>query len=445
MSPNIFGRFASLSLALFATAPAAAQSLTEAVQQALTTNPDVLAGVHERRAVYQEFRGARAGYFPSVDANLGIGRENTDTDNIDDVTLTRREAGIAITQMIYDGLLTASEVDRQGARVDSRAYALHGIAENTALRVAETYLAVLQRQELVEAARSNLSAHESSYDQIKLRSDSGVGRRSDLDQIEGRLALARTNLMAEEANLRDAETNFLRVVGGMPEALSAPEGMASVPPTLDETVKAALETHPTLKSAEADVAAAEAQQRAAKSAFSPRFDLELGANQNEDVDGIEGDDDDLSAMVRMRYNLFRGGRDQARMEETAHLIEQAKEIRNRTHRQVEEGTRLSWNAWQTSQEQLGQFRQHAESSERARDAYQKQFDIGQRTLLDLLDSENEVFSSKSDYINGRYNALFSAFRVLASQGRLVEALNVPLPEETRTLAAQTEAAVAAAK
>ncbi len=338
--------------------------------------------------------------------------------------------------MLFDGMATKNEVRRHTARTDSRAYSVTSAAENTALEAVDTYLDVVRRQKLVDLASTNLEAHERTHDQIKLRSDRGVGRKADLDQSQGRVALAQANLVAEQSNLRDAETNYLRVVGITANALSDPQSPQSLlPSTVDDAIDQAINNHPTLKSAQADVESANAQHDTAHSPFLPRVDFELGTTANNNVDGISGHNNDTTAMFRLRYNLLNGGKDKARRQETAHLINQAAEIRNNTRRQVEQSVRLSWNALQTVNNQIGYFKQHVDSSERSRDAYQQQFSLGQRTLLDLLDSENEVFVSRTSYVNAQYDQLFAMYRILNSMGALLEGVDVALPEASATVTA----------
>lgn len=202
---------------------------------------------------------------------------------------------------------------------------------------------------------------------------------------------------------------------------------------MDDAISQALENHPTLKSANADVDSAHAQHDTAESPFYPRFDLEVGTTANNNIDGIKGHNNDLSAMFRMRYNLLSGGRDTARRQETAYLINQAAEIRNNTHRQVEESVRLSWNALETVNGQMDFFKLHVESSERSRDAYLQQFSLGQRTLLDLLDSENEVFVSSQALVNAEYDQLFAMYRIINSMGALLQTVDVALPQSAETI------------
>lgn len=318
------------------------------------------------------------------------------------------------------------------ARVKSSAYKVFSTSEQVALDTTEAYLSVLRHQELLALARENLKNHQQTYDQIKLRSGSGVGRMADLDQVTGRLALAMTNVLSEEANLQDARTNFLRVTGNTPGDLEYPdESSLEIPPTLDDAIGRAIWGHPELKVAGADVEAAQAQHRGARHPLYPRFDVELGGSWNRNIDGQRGKDYDNSVMLRMQYNLFRGGGDEARVRETAYLTDEAKEIRNRTRREVVESMRLSWVQYQSLNDQLSYLSQHVESSRSTLVAYGKQFNIGKRSLLDLLDSKIELYQSSRSYVDGKYDRLFAVYRVQASMGNLIASLQLDLPPQAR--------------
>jgi adhesin transport system outer membrane protein len=427
------------TLSLILSASASAITLQETIDTTINTHPDVLAAGSERNAVSEEINQAKAGYYPTLDLTLGTGFENSDNSTTRGAgrghdSLNRNEASLQLRQMLFDGMATKNEVKRQKARTNARAYTVFGEAENTALRATDAYIEVLRRQKLIALAQANFHAHEKTHDQIRLRSEHGVGRRSDMDQSQGRLALARRNLLAEESNLRDAQIAYQRVVGIEPEGLVEPNSpQNAIPETVDEAISQALENHPTLSSAKADVASAHAQHDTASSPFYPRFDFELGTTADNDIDGVRGHNHDVTAMFRMRYNLLNGGRDSARKQETAYLINQAAEIRNNTHRQVEESVRLSWNALETVNSQMDYFRLHVASSEKSRDAYQQQFGLGQRTLLDLLDSENEVFVSSQALVNAEYDQLFAMYRIINSMGALLETVNVALPTTAVTI------------
>ena len=418
---------------------ASAQSLQEAIQQTINENPEIQSAKAERLAVEHEIDQAKSGYFPTIDLNAGIGWEqsnNPTTRARGDGTVSygREEAGIFLRQMVFDGLATPSEVNRQEARTNSRAYTVFGQSEITALNGVEAYLNVLRRQELLDLAKENQLIHQRINDQIRLRGEHGIGKRADTEQSKGRLALAEKNTLSEIGNIKDSETAFLRVIGALPQDLESPAAPSdTLPENIEQAVEQAVANHPILKSANADIDSAFAQHDTARAPYMPRLDVEAGATHDNDLDGIKGKNEDVSVMLRLRYNLFNGGKDIARRKETAELINQSKDIRDNTYRQVVESMRLSWVAHETVKSQMEFFKEHMDASIKTNNAYQKQFNIGQRTLLDLLDSANEMFISKSSYTDAKYNELFSQFRILTSKGALNNYLGVTLPDEVTPL------------
>jgi adhesin transport system outer membrane protein len=184
----------------------------------------------------------------------------------------------------FPGLRTENEVGRQQATANSRGYCC-STRPSAPLTVAQVYLDVLTRREMVHLAEENLKSHERIFDQIKLRTSRGVGKMADMDQAEARLAQARNNLITEQTNLADANTNYMSVVGQD----ARPTGKAGhrdlLPATLDEARRQMLEDSPILRSAESDIAAAEKQYETAKSTFYPRFDAELQRTADNNIAG----------------------------------------------------------------------------------------------------------------------------------------------------------------
>ncbi|KWI40299.1 TolC family outer membrane protein [Burkholderia stagnalis] len=424
----------ALASALAATSSlAAAQSLQEAVEQAIRTNPEVRATTYNREAADQGLKQARAGYWPRVDVDASIGKEQRDDVEtrllgLNRTTFTHRNANVTLSQMLFDGFAVRSEVARQQARIDSSANRVASTSEDVALRVVGAYLEVLRRRETTAAAEDNLESHRRIHDQIKLRSDRGVGRRADLYQAESRLALAQDNLRTEQSSLKDAEVAYARLVGSAPDALVkpvAPEG--ALPPTERLALDAALANHPSLAGAEADVAQARARYDGAKAAMWPRLDLELSASH--DRDGVLGPTNDRRVMLRLRYNLFQGGADKARIGEAHAQIREAEEERNRTRLEIQESVSHAYNAYLTARDRMVVLKQYVDSSAATREAYMLQFGIGQRSLLDLLNAENEYYSARIDYIGGQYAEAASAYRVFAGMGQLLDTLHVGRPAE----------------
>lgn len=420
-----------------------AYTLKEAVSHTLATSPDFLITTNTRETVDKQLRESYAGYLPSLDMAAGWGQQysNNSVTRSSSVisggsttppsgtrTLTRTEFSLVASQMLFDGLGVYHDVEGHKARVRAESWRVNGVAQDTALNAIEAYLNVNLRKELAQVTKDNLAAHERTYLQIQKRSEGGIGRKADLDQAEARVALARTNLMAEEANLRDAETEFLRKIGiPAPTHLVQPNTPQPFPHSAGEAVELGLKQHPILRASVEDVMVTKEAHKGSRAPFSPRLDLQLGMNRNHNLDGNLGDSDDNYAMLRVRWNLFNGGKDLAKVCETAYQMQEAQEVQNRAHRQVVETVRLAWSTYETASKQMPYFKEHVAASLRTRDAYQKQFNIGQRTLLDLLDAENELFGARAAHINGRYTELKGMFRVLNATGHLTQSLGIALP------------------
>ncbi len=428
---NVKHSVLGLALGMGISGWAAAASLQEVVAENIEQNPQIQEALHNYAATIQGIRQAKAGYYPTIDATLGYGYEWTDKENgVQDVELNRREARLNLNQMIFDGFATSSEVDRQQAISASRASALKDQAQQYVLGSSRAYLEVLRREQLLTLAKESLYNHVKIYDQIKRRSESGMGTLASIQQAEGRLALAEVNMLVAENNLRDAKASYMRVVGQpVPESMESFDSSTMVlPESVEDAVSKGLAMQPVAALAQADVEAAMAQREAAKSRMYPRLDLEVERRWDEDVDGVEGTDEDLTAMLRLRYNLYNGGGDKARIRQTEYQIGEAQAIQRDAQRQIRESVELSWNAYDTLQRQLEYLERHVISSEDTRNSYQKQFDIGQRSLLDLLDTENEVFSAKNQLAEARIDSEIAKLRILTGTGELLEAMEIMVPE-----------------
>jgi len=250
-----------------------AETLKEAVSNILQDNPEVKSAAYNRLARDEQVRQARAGYLPTLDAEAAYGVQ--DIQEPEDDTLYPKTYKISLRQNIFRGLATMGEVERQKSRVESQAYVLRAAADHTALRTAEVYIKVLQAQAFLQLAEENLQTHLRIADQIKLRSDAGVSSTADSDQVSGRVALAQANVVVAQTNLADAKSNYLAVVGHLPENLEEPAVPDQLPPTLADAEAIAVENHPTLKSANADLIARNKQNKVAEAAYYPVVDLEV--------------------------------------------------------------------------------------------------------------------------------------------------------------------------
>jgi adhesin transport system outer membrane protein len=337
-------------------------------------------------------------------------------------------------------MFTSSEVKRTKFEASAEQWALISTAEDLALSVSQAYLNHLKNQQLVTLSEKNVESHQKIYEQIKERTDSGLGSIADLSQVTGRLARAQSNLISARNNYRDAGTEFISLTNITPDDLVMPVPDADMLPKDNASgLIFAIERHPIIKSARQDINAARAFGSSVKANYYPTLSLELAANADNDVAGesgfnrfgpnVGGHRNDLSVMLRMRYNLYSGGKDVALDRSAAYKTIEAKEINYRAHRQVTESFGLAWNAYEMLGLQKQYIQQHVVTSKETQKAYQQQFSLGLRNLLDLLDTENELFQARQDYLDANFDELSARYRLLNVTGQLLDSLRVTRSDE----------------
>lgn len=417
-------------------APAFAGNIVDTVRDALASNPEVGIVRHDRRAVEQELRQARARWFPSLDAELRYGPEwaHNDTarsrDGDDSSVLARREASLSLRQLLFDGFETQAEIERQRARLDSAARRVAETAEFVALDAVQAHLEVLRRQGIVDLAERNVKRHEEIVARVRRMEREGRVSVADLRQAEARLAQAREDLARARGDLEDAVAGYLQVVGKAPENLILdPVPDSALPRDREEAASLARSANPRVLIAYADVAVAEAELKKARSGYYPQVEVRVEGAYGEGVAGNPRPAGNASALLVLRQNLYRGGADMALEREAFHRLNEARARLDRARRLAEQDARTSWNALETARARVEALQAKAEAQRRTRDAYFQQFEIGQRSLLDLLDAENELFLSRVLLRTAEFTERFAVYRVLAATGRLLSTLDVAPPRE----------------
>jgi adhesin transport system outer membrane protein len=425
----------SLCAPTVATSQAEELNLADAVTRGMLTNPEYGVVANNRRATDEELDQAKGLYLPSVDLRADGGVEYTDDvgtrgRGLDDESLARYDASATLTQMLFDGFAARSEVSRQESRVESATHRVHETAEFVGLDIVDSYLEVLRQRELLAIARANVQEHLIMLNEIRSAESAGRSTVADVAQADARLASARANESSVRQSLRDAEARFIEEVGMEPDALIIPSiPVDAVTPTVDDAVRTGLAESPTLDIFESDMDVAWSEFEAAGASFYPEVDLQLNARQGHDQGGVEGRDTSASALVVMNWNVYRGGIDTALRREHVYRHAQAKESRVQAARELERDIRQTWAAMLASGERAVEFSAQAEANERVVAAYKDQFDLDRRTLLDVLDSQNELFVSRSNTVNAEYLEMLAVFRLLALQGRLLDAIGVQEPYE----------------
>lgn len=406
----------------------AADPLKAAVQKAIQTNPEVTARFNSFRAAENEIDVARGAYYPRVDLNADVGRsrDRFDARVPPEQSLSRHGVGVSVTQLLWDGWATRNDVSRLDHARSSRYFEFVEATEQVALEAARAYYDVLRYRRLVQLAEDNYVQHKASYDQIQSRFKAGVGRGVDTEQAGARLALAESNLATEIANLHDVTARYQRIIGEAPPVQARIDAglKDGLPPSASDAQRQATARNAAITAAIENLRAVRSQADVQRSAFQPRVEARARTSDGRNLNGQFDQSRDTAAEIVLSWNLFRGGSDRARVRQFADLVTQAADQRDRACRDARQTASIAYNDTGKLADQLGYLQRNVSAIERARDAYRQQFDIGQRSLLDLLNAENEVYTSRRAYANAEHDLRIAYARTHAATSRLTAALGL---------------------
>ncbi len=419
---------APIALTLLLATPAWALDLTSFVADTVSAHPQVKEKLHVFREAVSDQQLAKSGYRPSIDLDASTGVYNTDSpatgNQRRDYSSSRIE--LSVTQNLFSGYDTDHQIEQNKYRASSALYDIYATADSIALDAIQAYLDVLKQQRLLKLATENVNSHEGILSQIRERNNSGVGRASQLQQTEGRVARAHASLIAQQNNLQDALTQLHQILGRYvtPDELTEPTLPVLPPDDLNTLIDQALQSHPAMKVAQKNINASQADYKRSRRTRYPNIDLRLGSKWGDNIGGFDGETKELSLTLNLTYNFYNGGADKANQQKKISIVHERKEFAARVRRQIINTLRLAWVADESLTRQLVYLQQHIDKSKQTVSSYREEFFIGQRDLIDLLDAENELNTAQNQYAEAHYDALAARFRVFEAIGQLFAALDL---------------------
>jgi len=425
-------RFSVLALASCAALAQTTSPVVQSVQKTIEGNPEVAAKFNAFRASNDEIDVAAGAWKPHLDATAEAGKrayENTQS-LPRDPRFYQGGVRLQLTQLLWDGLGTHNEIERLGHAKLVRWFDFLDSTEQFGLESAKAYYDVVRYRKLVALAEDNYVQHKVSFDQVQSRVNAGVGRGVDLEQVIARVALAESNLVTERANLHDVTERYIRLVGAVPPAenVSAVSMAKPLPASEGEAMRIAALQSPAVAAAIENLRSARAAVAARKSPFQPRVEARAQGAAGHNLDGVLYQKHDVGAEIAVTWNIFNGGADSARERQYANLLTQAENLRDKACIDARQTVSVAFNDVRKLGEQLGYLDRNVVSIQKARDAYRQQFDIGQRSLLDLLNSENELYTAKRSYVLAEEDLATAIVRTYAGMGTLVAGLGLKRPE-----------------
>ncbi|MEA1892744.1 MAG: TolC family outer membrane protein [Campylobacterota bacterium] len=409
-----------------------AQDLKTTINEVLSTNPIVLERLKNYNSTKEDITIAQSGYYPSIDLSLGGGFENSKIttpqeglpNEIDNTGLAVYQNSLTYTQNIFNGFETTHQVQEEEHRTTSAAYSYIEKANDTAFEMLNSYLQVMRNNELLNTAKENIEINEEILKKVQKLYDSGLTTLSEVNKIESSLSLAKSNYVVQENTLLDVKYGMHRILGRYlkPEDMSRPDIQIELPKTKENATQIAMKNNPSLLVGNYNIKLAQATYKGRKSPFYPQIDVEISQSLNRNLSGVEGESDKFRAMAYVKYNLFNGFSDQAVLQKSISTIHKEVEVKNVLRREVVEGLNLSWAAYEKLTQQLVYLKDYKKFSLETLTLYSKEYDLGRRSLLDLLSAQNDFIRSKSQIIDTEYSLLFAKYRILDAMGNLISTI-----------------------
>ncbi len=426
-------RFFSLSCFAQETHVEGVIGLSQSAYMALQSHPKIFISRNDINVSKQQLTQVESAFLPTISLSLGIGRE--DSNNASSRALTgsgssemeRRESAITLSQMLFDGFNADNLRRSQQETISAEELAYENLASETALKAIEAHLEVAAKNKSLEDHLSNLIVHEKIAKDIGLRVRSGKDDRARVSQISARLSLALANLETAKNQLLSANSAYLREVGELPaKTLRAQGELFKIPENETEYVDAVLSNNLFLHSKLKQMDAQKYQEKASASHHLPSLYLETGASWNANLDAVRGRNSDAFVMLRMRYDLFKGGAERAgeriAMHQTQSLLYELDDLR----RELKKEASQAWFSYQSNSKRASYLQDYVESAQTTKIAYAQQFNIGQRSLIDLLDAENELLKAKSQLHESQQELSLSKYQIMHLQGRLLAVLKLDI-------------------
>ena len=425
----------SILLTLSLASSLFAQDLKITVEEVLSTNPVILERLKNYNSTKEDITSAKAGYYPTLDLSIGVGIENNqertnwqgdtiltkDGASVDSSTLSVYQTSLKYTQNIFAGFQTYYQVEQQSHRTISSAYSYIEKVNDTSFKMVDSYLRVMKNVELLKTAEENVKINLEIFKKVEKLYDAGLTTLSEVNKIESSLSLAKSNYVVQENTLLDVTYSMHRVLGRYLDTddMVRPVLNIALPATIEDAAQIAMQNNPSLLVAAYNIKLAQATYKGSKSPFYPKIDIEISESMNSNLNGIQGDDNTFRAMAFLRYNLFNGFSDSSTLQKNISKIHQEVESKNDLRRQVIEGLNLSWAANEKLSDQLNHLNEYKKFSLKTLTLYAKEYDLGRRSLLDLLSAQNDFIGAKQQIINTEYSMLFSKYRILDAMGTLV--------------------------
>jgi TolC family type I secretion outer membrane protein len=421
---------AAVALAALVPARVQGQTLEEALATAYEGNPTLQAGRAELRAVNEGVPQALSNWRPQVSVTGSAGKqkiESTSSFVETDDTTTPVEARAEIEQPLYRGGRTVAATERAEHLVQSERAQLVSVEQDVLLRGVTAYMDVWRDQAELDLNINNERVLQRQLEATQDRFTVGEVTRTDVAQAETRLAVATAARVGAEGALASSSAVFEEVIGFAPGELVAPSEAPGLPSGLADTVEQGRQRNPDVISSLFDERAALRQVREIEGEFLPTVSLNASVSHSEETSQRDSETDRAQILAQVSVPLYQQGLVSSRVREAKQISNQRRIQIVETRRRVEQESVSAWQALVAARAQIVSFEAGVRSAEIALEGVQQEHAVGARTVLDVLDAEQELLDARVSLVRSQRDEVVAAYRVLAAIGRLTAAeLGLPV-------------------
>ncbi|GAA0561119.1 TolC family outer membrane protein [Rhizomicrobium electricum] len=411
------------ALGMFALgAHAGVFTLADALATTYETNPQLAAARAGLRASDEDVARARAGLRPKITVEGYYGLSETEKTSA--TTTTHPLSGtVALTQDIFRGGQTFAEIERAKSLDRAERGRLIGTEQSVLLDAVTAYMDVVRDTGRMKISRTNVDVLRQTYENVKKMFAVGMVTKTDLQQAEARFAQAKLGLYSAQAALDSSLAAFERLIGRPAETLETSPSVPKIPASLDAALREADARHPEVLIAKNEERAADQAVNDAIGAMLPHFSVSGQYRYTRDYQSIGSyqfsqPQNQFIVLGQVTMPIYQGGGEQAAVRQAKNLLAKAKYSTTDTRKRVQQGVRSSWSAYQAAIDSIEASQAQAHANEQAVEGVRLEQKGGERSVLDVLNAQQELLSAQTAALNAEHDRIIAAYRVLAATGGL---------------------------
>ena len=395
-------------------------SFVDALVATYTSNPRILAERQRQQATDEQVAQAFSGFRPSASIAYDKGRQRTSFGGAAWSYGDTQTKSLRVEQPLFRGGGTLSSFNAAKQRVQAGRFQLFSVEQDVMLQAIAAYMDVLTNKAILELSRNNRDVLMKQLEAANERFAVGEVTKTDVAQSQARVSQAKTQVIASEGRLVSSIAEFERVVGYKPgESLKAPTELPELPATMDEALELGRAANPQLLGAIHATRAASYDVWTNTSSLLPRASL-VGSMARQEGAGVLGNSnfDQDSVKVEVTIPLYQSGSEHSRVRQAKSTERQRKDEQQNTKQSIEESIVQVWERLQTAIETIGTRQDQIKAAQVALDGVKQEQEYGARTILDVLDAEQELFVAKTNLVQAERDRVVAAYNLLLTLGKL---------------------------